>query len=211
MIADSHATAVREMNAEKKQINAAYKKAQEVCTGLEQKLEQLRVDAQKALVAHDNAQQQHEAALESQRSAQQQLEDASPAHLRERMHAANLKRVSATGVKEKAEEAISNGAAHEELLLRRVNEIEARIKALEASALARSERVDNLQAELATDQITLKAKKDEQAVFLEENQGLESERQELTEQRATLRVRNEERLKAWPLKLQCNLKLRESE
>ena len=194
MVDDSHATAVREMNAEKKQINAAYKKAQEVCTGLEQKLEQLRVDAQKALIAHDNAQQQHEAALESQRSAQQQLEDASPAHLRERMHAANLKRVSATGVKEKAEEAISNGAAHEELLLRRVNEIEARIKALEASALARSERVDNLQAELATDQMTLKAKKDEQAVFLEENQGLESERQELTEQRATLRVRNEERL-----------------
>ena len=194
MVDDSHATAVREMNAEKKQINASYKKAQEVCAGLEDKLEQLRLDAQQALIAHDDAQQQHEAAVESKGSAQQQLEDASPEHLRERMHAANLKRVSATGVKEKAEEAISNGAAHEELLLRRVNEIEARVTALEATALARSERVDNLEAELATDRISLKAKKDEQAVYLEENQGLEDERQELTDQRATLRVRNEERL-----------------
>ena len=42
--------------------------------------------------------------------------------------------------------------------------------------------------------MALKAKKDEQAVYLEENQGLEQERQELTDQRATLRVRNEERL-----------------
>ena len=55
-------------------------------------------------------------------------------------------------------------------------------------------RVDELEATLATDRVALKAKKDEQAVYLEENQGLEQERQELTDQRATLRVRNEERL-----------------
>ena len=42
--------------------------------------------------------------------------------------------------------------------------------------------------------MALKAKKDEQAVYLEENQGLEQERQELSDQRATLRVRNEDRL-----------------
>jgi chromosome segregation protein len=42
--------------------------------------------------------------------------------------------------------------------------------------------------------ITLKEKKDEQAIFLEENLGLEQERQELVDERATLRVRNEERL-----------------
>jgi chromosome segregation protein len=194
LVDDSHATETRELQAEKRQVSASYKKAQEITTGLETKLDELRVDAQDALRALDAAERTLAAAVEVQQNAQGALEAASPEHLRDRMHAASLLRVSATGAKEKAEETLSNGASHQELLQRRVDETEQRLTQLQANKLARSERVDELEAQLATDRIELKTKKDEQAVYLEENQGLEQERQDLTDQRATLRVRNEERL-----------------
>ena len=110
------------------------------------------------------------------------------------MHAVDLLRVKANGAKDKAEEVLSSGTSHQALLQRRVDETQGRLNALHENKEARLVRIDELEATLATDRIALKAKKDEQAVYLEENQGLEQERQELTDQRATLRVRNEERL-----------------
>ena len=110
------------------------------------------------------------------------------------MHAADLLRVSAAGAKDKAEETLNNGASHQAVLQRRVDETDARLRQLLENKETRLVRVDELEAQLASDRVALKAKKDEQAVYLEENQGLEQERQELTDQRATLRVRNEERL-----------------
>ena len=142
----------------------------------------------------DAAERGFAGATERKDTAQEALEAASPEHLRERMHAASLLRASATGKKEKAEETINSGANHRTLLQRRADETQQRLSLLDSNKVARAERVDELEATLATDRLALKAKKDEQAVYLEENQGLEDERQELTDQRATLRVRNEERL-----------------
>ena len=191
---DSHATTVRELQAEKRQLTASHKKATDAVTALEAKLDDLRLEAQEALRLLDAAEQAAQNAVEAKREAKEALEAASPEHLRNRMHDANLKRVTAQAEKEKAEETLSNGASHRTVLQRRVDEINKRIGALESKKVAREERVDELEATLATDRLELKAKKDEQAVYLEENQGLEQERQELTDQRATLRVRNEERL-----------------
>lgn len=194
LVDDAYATEVRELQAEKKQVTATYTKAGEVVKALEQKLDGVRLQAQDALRALDAAERGFAGATERKDAAQEALEAASPEHLRERMHAASLLRVSATGKKEKAEETINSGANHRTLLQRRVDETQQRLSLLDSNKVARAERVDELEATLATDRLALKAKKDEQAVYLEENQGLEDERQELTDQRATLRVRNEERL-----------------
>ncbi len=194
MVDDSHATELREVKAEKKQVGLAHKKAMEVVAGLEEKLDEVRLNAQDAIRALDAADRTLSGAKEAYQIAKTALEAASPEHLRDRMHAANLLRVEATGAKEKAEETIASGASHQTLLERRVNETQQRLDALRENKDARMFRVDELEAALATDRVALKAKKDEQAVYLEENQGLEQERQELTDERATLRVRNEERL-----------------
>ena len=194
MVDDSHATELRELKAEKKQVGLAHKKAQEIVDGLEEKLDEVRIKAQDALRALDAADRTLTGAREAHDEAKSALEAASPEHLRERMHAASLLRVSATGDKEKAEEIIASGASHQAVLQRRVDETQQRLDVLHQNKETRMERVDELEATLATDRVNLKAKKDEQAVYLEENQGLEQERQELTDQRATLRVRNEERL-----------------
>ena len=194
MVDDSHATELRELKAEKKQVGLAHKKALEIVDGLEETLDEVRIKAQDALRALDAADRTLHVAREAQDEAKSALEAASPEHLRERMHAASLLRVSATGDKEKAEEIIASGASHQAVLQRRVDETQQRLDVLRKNKESRMERVDELEATLATDRVALKAKKDEQAVYLEENQGLEQERQELTDQRATLRVRNEERL-----------------
>ncbi len=194
LVDDSYATNLRELQAEKRQVVGLHKKASELAAGLESKLDDLRLEAQGALRALDAADSAFQAATEAKVAAKDALEAASPEHLRERMHDANLKRVTASGEKSKAEETIAQGASHQSVLQRRVDEINKRIKNLEANKETRLERMDELEATLASDRTELKAKKDEQAVFLEENQGLEQERQDLTDQRATLRVRNEERL-----------------
>ncbi|MDG1553168.1 MAG: chromosome segregation protein SMC [Candidatus Poseidonia sp.] len=194
LVDDSHATSVRELKAERKQLQATYSKGLGVVRGLEEKLASLQTRAQRSLKSLDEAQRQHTAAEDEGDLAQAALEAASPEHLRERMNAAKLKRVEATGVKERAEGSLASGSASLNLLQRRVAESKGRIDRLESNRITRSERIDALSAERASDLITLKEKKDEQAVFLEENIGLEQERQELIDERATLRVRNEERL-----------------
>jgi len=194
LVDDTHASQLRELQAEKRQVAASHKKASGLAADLETKLDEVRLEAQDSLRALDAAERIYQASVEEKDAAKGALEAASPEHLRERMHAANLKRVTAQGEQEKAEETIANGANHQAVLQRRVNDIEARIITLNANKESRIERVDELEATLASDRMELKAKKDEQAVYLEENQGLEDERQELTDQRATLRVRNEERL-----------------
>lgn len=194
MVDDSYATEMRELKAEQKQVGQAHKKALAVVEGLEKKLDELRTGAQDALRALDAAERTLLRAQEGHEAAKEALEAASPEHLRERMHAADLLRVSAAGAKDKAEETLNNGASHQAVLQRRVDETDARLRQLLENKETRLVRVDELEAQLASDRVALKAKKDEQAVYLEENQGLEQERQELTDQRATLRVRNEERL-----------------
>ena len=194
MVDDTYATELRELKAEKKQVGFAHRKAMDVVAGLEGKLDEVRLSAQEAIRAFDAADRTLTRAQEAHEAAKSALEAASPEHLRERMHAANLLRVKATGAKEKSEEIIASGASHQTVLQRRVDETQLRLETLHESKETRMIRVDELEATLATDKVALKAKKDEQAVYLEENQGLEQERQELSDQRATLRVRNEDRL-----------------
>ena len=179
MVDDSYATEMRELKAEQKQVGQAHKKALAVVEGLEKKLDELRTGAQDALRALDAAERTLLRAQKAHEAAKEALEAASPEHLRERMHAADLLRVSAVGAKDKAEETLNNGASHQAVLQRRVDETDARLRQLLENKETRLVRVDELEAQLASDRVALKAKKDEQAVYLEENQGLEQERQEL--------------------------------
>ena len=90
MVDDSHATELRELKAEKKQVGLAHKKAMEVVAGLEEKLDEVRLSAQDAIRALDAADRTLGSSKEAHETAKAALEAASPEHLRERMHAANL-------------------------------------------------------------------------------------------------------------------------
>ena len=122
MVDDSHATEVREVKAEQKQVGQAHKKAQGVVAGLESKLDELRQSAQDALHGLDAADRILASSKDAYHAAKEAVEAASPEHLRDRMHAVDLLRVYAQGAKDKAEEVLSNGTSHQTVLQRRVDE-----------------------------------------------------------------------------------------
>ena len=194
LVDDSHAVAMRELQAERKQTKGLHRKATEAVSSVERRLEALHQEARVALDKLTEAQREVAASTSVMESAKSALEAASPQHLRDRMHEAHLKRVAAEGEAGKAEATLANGAGQESLLRRRLAEVQASLDHLERQKVARSERIDALQAQLASDRVSLKEKKAEQAVHLEENKGLELERQELADERTALRIKNEHRL-----------------
>ena len=121
-------------------------------------------------------------------TAQTTLEDASPLHLKDRLHATEVKRVAAEGLKAKAEASLSSDTGHRALLQTRINECTTRIHGINKASVLRSERMDDLQGQVASDTIALNEKESERREFLEENQGLEDERVELIEQRSALKA-----------------------
>ena len=120
--------------------------------------------------------------------AKQKLELASPEHLKDRLHQAEIKRIDAESTKSKSQTIIDSGSEHKELLNDRVVELSQRQASINQNIIKRSEMIDELQASIATDSIELKLREDERTQLLEENKGLEDERIELVDERASLRT-----------------------
>ena len=184
-----HAVRFQEWRAEHKQVKSNHITALGNVATLEKRLGELRLEGSTKLRELDGA-QQHLAAMNEVRStAQNQLEEASPVHLKDRLHAAKVKRIEAESTKAQAQISLNGDANHQSLLKNRVDEINKRILLLEGNAITRSERIDTLQAGVATDSIELRAREEERSQYLEENQGLEDERLELIEERTSLQVK----------------------
>ena len=184
-----HAVRFQEWRAGHKQAQTNHNNALGDVAKHEKRLIELKLEGTNKIREHDQAQQALEAANGLRSTAQSALEDASPEHLKDRLHAAEVKRVEAEGLKAQAEISLNGDSNHESLLRSRVDEITQRMKLLNEQLITRSDRMDTLQAGIATDSIELKAKEDERFQFLEENQGLEEERLELIEERTSLQVK----------------------
>ena len=183
-----HAVRFQEWRAEHKQAQTNHNNALGEVAKHEKRLVELKLEGSNKIRGHDQAQQHLAAANEIRSDAQSALEDASPEHLKDRLHAAEVKRVEAESLKVQAEISLNGDSSHQTLLRSRVDELNQRIVLLNGNAITRSERIDTLQAGVATDSIELKSKEDERFQFLEENQGLEEERLELIEERTSLHV-----------------------
>ena len=79
-------------------------------------------------------------------SAQAQLEEASPSHLKDRLHAAEVNELEES-LKAQAEISLNGDSNHQTLLESRVSEIESRIQVLKDNAITRSESVYLLRLE----------------------------------------------------------------
>ena len=182
------AVKLQEWRAELKQAKSAYNKSLGEVNGHETKLAELEVIASKQIDALDDAQSVVADLNVSVTSTREEMEAASPEHLKDRLHAAQMKRLDAEGLMSKARTALESGNEHETLLTQRVNDLSTRIESLNATIIARSDMIDNLQASIATDSIELKDREEERTQLLEENKGLEDERITLVDERASLRT-----------------------
>ena len=182
------AVKLQEWRAELKQAKSVYNKSLGEVNGHESKLAELEVIASKQIDALDDAQSLVADLNVSVAKTREEMEAASPEHLKDRLHAAQMKRLDSEGLMSKALAALESGNEHEVLLTQRVNDLSSRIESLNSSIINRSDMIDNLQASIATDSIELKDREEERTQLLEENKGLEDERLALVDERASLRT-----------------------
>lgn len=182
------AVKLQEWRAEIKQAKSVYNKSLGEVNGHETKLSDLEMLASKQIDALDEAQSLVADLNVSVANTRNEMEAASPEHLKDRLHAAQMKRLDSEGLMSKALAALESGSEHETLLSERVTDLTSRIASFNSSIISRSDMIDNLQASIATDSIELKDREEERTQLLEENKGLEDERLTLVDERASLRT-----------------------
>ena len=182
------AVKLQEWRAEIKQAKSVYNKSLGEVNGQETKLSDLEMLASKQIDSLDEAQSLVADLNEKVSDTRNEMEAASPEHLKDRLHAAQMKRLDSEGLMSKALAALESGSEHETLLTERVTDLTSRIESLNSSIISRSDMIDNLQAPIATDSIELKDREEERTQLLEENKGLEDERLVLVDERASLRT-----------------------
>ena len=182
------AVRLQEWRAELKQAKTNHNKSLGAVAEIEKKLSELESLARSNLEDLDSSQNQVEIMEAHCESAREAVELASPSHLKDRMHSAQMKRLDAEGLKSKAETALESGSTHRELLSQRVSDTQTRIDSLDASISKDKVLIEELKSAVDADSIELKEKQEELSEFLEENKGLEDERLELVDERGSLRT-----------------------
>ena len=185
---NDHSVNLSEWKATHKQAKSNHTTALGAVGAAEKRLSDLETEGSNHLRALDRAQASLAQANQARKEAQTALEDASPVHLKDRLHATEVKRVEAEGLKGRAEASLSSDTGHRALLDSTIKDYKKRIGGIKTAAIARSEKLDEMQSQVATDRVALAEKEAERREFLEENQGLEDERVELIEERSALKA-----------------------
>ena len=120
------------------------------------------------------------------KNAHSALEDASPQHLKDRLHECTVKRTQAEGIRSNAQVTLRGASERKELLTNSASGEKERISQLENGLSTRAGTVITLKESIRTNGLNLAEKEAERAQYLEENKGLEDERLELVEERAGL-------------------------
>ena len=154
--------------------------------GLKEDLQRLETLASTQLELLDEAESKVADAEVLRSSAQTALEDASPQHLKDRLHECTVKRTQAEGIRSNAEVSLRSISDRKNLLTSTVSAEKERLVQLDVSIKERLENVVKLKQSVAENGEILAEKEAERAQFLEENKGLEDERIELVEERASL-------------------------
>ena len=160
---------------------------------LHARLEEFESDGRRHLALRAQAQQRLDAALASKSDADAALQDASPQHLRDRLHAAEMSRSEANATLERQAEAIRGSEERKGFLASQTDDLVSRLDDILASMATRAAQRERLQEQMEQDRTALAAKQEERRALLEEHQGLEDERVRLSDERATLRAASEQR------------------
>ena len=153
---------------------------------LKEQLQSLETLGSEQLEALDSAECDVADAEIIRNNAHTALEDASPQHLKDRLHECTVKRTKAEGIRSNAEVILKGASERKDLLTNSAEGEKERISQLESALSTRSETVIQLKESIRTNGLILAEKEAERAQYLEENKGLEDERLELVEERAGL-------------------------
>ena len=161
--------------------------------GLVKRLDAFEQEGRRHLALRAQAQQRLTEAVEAKDEASQQLQDASPTHLKERLHAAELAKTTAEADLQSNEATIRSGKERHALLFGNVEDLTGRLDALASDAATRATERATLERAMAENREVLTAKEEERRSHLEEHQGLEDERIRLVDERSALRAASEQK------------------
>ena len=154
--------------------------------GLKADLQRLETLASTQLEALDETESKVADAEIFRANAQTALEDASPQHLKDRLHECTVKRTQAEGIRSNAEVSLRSISERKNLLTSTVSSEKDRLVQIDKAVGKRTEQANILKESVGENETILAEKEAERAQFLEENKGLEDERIELVEERASL-------------------------
>ena len=154
--------------------------------GLKADLQRLETLASTQLEALDETESKVADAEIFRANAQTALEDASPQHLKDRLHECTVKRTQAEGIRSNAEVSLRSISERKNLLTSTVSGEKERLVQIDKAVGKRTEQANILKESVGENETILAEKEAERAQFLEENKGLEDERIELVEERASL-------------------------
>lgn len=160
---------------------------------LQVRLETFESEGRRHLALRSQAQQRLEAAIEGKTAADAALQDASPQHLRDRLHAAQMARSEANALLNSLTEAIRSSDERRGFLTSQSDELMSRLDDIAAAMASRAQDRTRLEEQMVLDRTALASKQEERRTLLEEHQGLEDERVRLSDERATLRAASEQR------------------
>ena len=161
--------------------------------GLVKRLDAFEQEGRRHLALRAQAQQRLAEAVEAKDEASQHLQDASPTHLKERLHAAELAKTTAEADLQSNEATIRSGKERHALLFGNVEDLTGRLDALASDAATRATERATLERAMAENREVLTAKEEERRSHLEEHQGLEDERIRLVDERSALRAASEQK------------------
>ena len=120
--------------------------------------------------------------------ASEDVQNASPEGIRERLLDAQALRVEAEGAANKAQVTLDSGKEKGDLLAERLDSLTSRADEIQAEMAGREKSIKTWKSAIEEETVLLKAKEEERASLLEEHEELENERKQLVEDRAEVKA-----------------------
>ncbi len=185
---DDHSIKTGTLKAEMDVAAKALTNAKGAASELQRKLNNLESDHVGKLEILESAKANLAEAEIARDKASEDVQNASPDGIRQRLLEAQTLRVEAEGAANKAQVTLDSGEEKGDLLAERLDSLTSRADEIQCEMAGREKSVKEWKKSIEEETVLLNVKEEEKTALLEEHEGLETERKELVEQRAEVKA-----------------------
>ena len=188
LVEDDHSIKVGTLKAEMELASKALNKAKGAASELQRRLANLESEHVGKVEMIQSAESRLIQAEAARDKASEDLQNASPDGIRQRLLEAQSLRVEAEGAANKAQVTLDSGKEKGDLLSERLDSLTSRADEIQAEMAGREKSIKTWNSAIEEETVLLNAKMDERSSLLEEHEELENERKELVEERAEVKA-----------------------
>ena len=188
LVEDDHSIKVGTLKAEMELASKALNKAKGAASELQRRLSNLESEHVGKVEMIQSAESRLIQAEAARNKASEDLQNASPDGIRQRLLEAQSLRVEAEGAANKAQVTLDSGKEKGDLLSERLDSLTSRADEIQAEMAGREKSIKTWNSAIEEETVLLNAKVDERSSLLEEHEELENERKELVEERAEVKA-----------------------